>query len=317
LPIIEALTRKFKLAEDCSDLSVIANQCPLNLTGADFYALCSDALLKAMTRKAEEVDAIIAQINDENETEIQKEREMDSMSGVTKRKVRSHPHPLTPQYYLAELSKKEDIEIKVSKVDFENALRELVPSVSEAEMQHYRSVREKFETVKKEGKDEERKEEMQASENRKVMEGLGSQNPDLERQRKMFYDLMKKDPEEAARLLGYQSVGGLIDSSSSSSSSVPAQTSKSTLSSVSNPSNLKDEVEAEPCDLASQVTSSTIEASASEAQSTVAKSATGSVISPPIEAPNKNQKVEGESNGQEASGGKGKGKNKGKGKGKA
>lgn len=55
LKIIEALTRKFKLAPS-TDLRAVAEACPFNYTGADFYALCSDAMLKAMARKAEEVD---------------------------------------------------------------------------------------------------------------------------------------------------------------------------------------------------------------------------------------------------------------------
>lgn len=58
LNIINALTRKFRLHPDL-DLADIARQCPFNYTGADFYALCSDAMLKAMTRKAEEIDAKI------------------------------------------------------------------------------------------------------------------------------------------------------------------------------------------------------------------------------------------------------------------
>lgn len=61
LKIIEALTRKFKLEPEC-DLAAIAAQCPFNYTGADFYALCSDALLKAMSRKAEAVDARIGEL---------------------------------------------------------------------------------------------------------------------------------------------------------------------------------------------------------------------------------------------------------------
>ena len=52
LNILQALTRKFKLDPDVGDLGCIADQCPFNLTGADFYALCSDAMLKAMTRKS-------------------------------------------------------------------------------------------------------------------------------------------------------------------------------------------------------------------------------------------------------------------------
>jgi peroxin-6 len=37
--------------EKTLDLSMIAEKCPKNLTGADFYALCSDAMLNALKRK--------------------------------------------------------------------------------------------------------------------------------------------------------------------------------------------------------------------------------------------------------------------------
>jgi hypothetical protein len=129
LTILQALTRKFKLDQDVGDLSCIANQCPFNLTGADFYALCSDAMLKAMTRKASEVDERISQIN---QTPGPKQ----------------HPHPLTAQYYLAELATPDEIEVKVNRRDFELALKELTPSVSEQEMQHYREVQAKFSSPK-------------------------------------------------------------------------------------------------------------------------------------------------------------------------
>jgi peroxin-6 len=58
LRILQALTRKFRL-DPVLDLASVARECPLNLTGADFYALCADALLKAMSRTAEEIDARI------------------------------------------------------------------------------------------------------------------------------------------------------------------------------------------------------------------------------------------------------------------
>jgi peroxin-6 len=59
LRILEALTRKFRL-DPALDLSRVASACPFNFTGADFYALCADALLKAMSRKAQEIDARIS-----------------------------------------------------------------------------------------------------------------------------------------------------------------------------------------------------------------------------------------------------------------
>ena len=60
LNILQALTRKFKLHPDL-ELARIAEQCPFHYTGADFYALCADALLKAMSRKAEELEATIGE----------------------------------------------------------------------------------------------------------------------------------------------------------------------------------------------------------------------------------------------------------------
>jgi peroxin-6 len=55
LNIIQALTRKFRL-DPTLDLAEIAKKCPFNYTGADLYALCSDAMLKAMSRLAEGID---------------------------------------------------------------------------------------------------------------------------------------------------------------------------------------------------------------------------------------------------------------------
>jgi peroxin-6 len=55
LNILNALTRKFPMSDEI-DLKAISEMCPFNFTGADFYALCSDAMLNAMNRKAMEVD---------------------------------------------------------------------------------------------------------------------------------------------------------------------------------------------------------------------------------------------------------------------
>lgn len=56
LRIIQALTRKFRLHPSL-DLANVAEKCPFNYTGADFYALCSDAMLKAMTRTADGIES--------------------------------------------------------------------------------------------------------------------------------------------------------------------------------------------------------------------------------------------------------------------
>ncbi|CAL1703853.1 unnamed protein product [Somion occarium] len=124
LDILHALTRKFKLHPDLR-LDQVAEACTFNFTGADFYALCADALLKAMSRKATEIDDKIANLN-------------------TTRKIEGHPYPLTPQYYLAELADPHEVDVLVTQEDFTSALHSLVPSVSPAEMEHYRRVQRQF-----------------------------------------------------------------------------------------------------------------------------------------------------------------------------
>jgi peroxin-6 len=64
--ILQALTRKFQLDSDV-DLLALAQSCPFNFTGADFYALCSDAMLKAMARKADEVEDTIRESQNASE----------------------------------------------------------------------------------------------------------------------------------------------------------------------------------------------------------------------------------------------------------
>ncbi|KAJ3288504.1 peroxisomal assembly protein [Borealophlyctis nickersoniae] len=123
--IVKALTRKFNLAPDF-DHAAVAEKCPFNYTGADFYALCSDAMLKAMVRTIESVDAKIAALNS---------------SGPHQ----SHPHPITPQYYLEVMATPEETNVQVTDQDFFAALAELVPSVSAQEMARYEEIRRRFE----------------------------------------------------------------------------------------------------------------------------------------------------------------------------
>lgn len=54
---------------------------------------------------------------------------------------------MTPQYYLAELATITETEVLVSGKDFEAALAELVPSVSQVEMDHYALVQQRFSGV--------------------------------------------------------------------------------------------------------------------------------------------------------------------------
>ncbi|KAE8446441.1 peroxisomal assembly protein [Mollisiaceae sp. DMI_Dod_QoI] len=128
LTIMEALTRKFTLHPSLS-LSRVASHLPFTYTGADFYALCSDAMLKAVTRQASLVDNKIAQINASN-----------ADSGKSK---------ISTAYFFDHFATNEDLAVMVTEEDFMSAERELVPSVSMKELEHYGKVREMFEKVEK------------------------------------------------------------------------------------------------------------------------------------------------------------------------
>jgi peroxin-6 len=120
--IIRALTRKFALA-DTVDLMAIAETCPFTFTGADFYALCSDAQLKAMTRAAEKVNA----------------------------KVAAYPRKVSIQWWFDHVAMPEDLAWEVEMQDFMAARKELIPSVSADEQETYRRLQSQFSAVKEKG----------------------------------------------------------------------------------------------------------------------------------------------------------------------
>ncbi|XP_064302598.1 peroxisome biogenesis factor 6 isoform X3 [Phalacrocorax carbo] len=55
LQVLSAVTRKFKL-DPSVNLTAILEKCPAQLTGADIYALCSDAMMCALKRKVEWIE---------------------------------------------------------------------------------------------------------------------------------------------------------------------------------------------------------------------------------------------------------------------
>ncbi|KAM5345343.1 hypothetical protein ACJ41O_011205 [Fusarium nematophilum] len=128
--ILEALTRKFTIHPSVS-LASVAERLPFTYTGADFYALCSDAMLKAVTRQASAVDTKIRAINTDPATQ----------------------HPISTAYYFDHYATAEDIAVMVTEEDFLAANDELVPSVSAGELAHYERVRATFEGGRDKGKD--------------------------------------------------------------------------------------------------------------------------------------------------------------------
>lgn len=99
--ILEALTRKFTLHPDVN-LPRVAHRLPFTYTGADLYALCSDAMLEAITRQATAVDE----------------------------KIKSLPDgPVTTAYFFDHLATPDDVAVMVTEQDFIDAQSKLVASV--------------------------------------------------------------------------------------------------------------------------------------------------------------------------------------------
>ncbi|KAJ4343193.1 peroxisomal assembly protein [Didymella glomerata] len=127
--ILEALSRKFTLHPDLS-LARVSRTLPFTYTGADMYALCSDAMLKAITRQARAVDKKVKEYND------------------------THDQKITIAYFFDHFATEEDTAVMVTEQDYIDAHKELVPSVSADELRHYDRVRRTFEGA---GKQEDKK----------------------------------------------------------------------------------------------------------------------------------------------------------------
>lgn len=84
-------------------------------------------MLKAVTRQASLVDSKISQINSSN-------------NSLGKPKI-------STAYFFDHYASKEDVAVMVTEEDFINAEKELVPSVSAKELEHYGMVRAQFEKV--------------------------------------------------------------------------------------------------------------------------------------------------------------------------
>ena len=121
LKILKALTRKFKLEEDVRLKDVIAT-CPNNYTGADFYALASNALSMAIRRRAKEIKGIIDETN---------------------KKCPYYEAPTTIPKFLQNLSE-DELDVKVSMSDFLRARESIVASVSKEENEKYLRLKEEY-----------------------------------------------------------------------------------------------------------------------------------------------------------------------------
>jgi len=104
LTILEALTRKFAIEEGCN-LMKVAETLPFTYTGADLYALCSDAMLKAITKQARHVDERIRDMERRGEGKV------------------------STAWWFDNVATEDDVKVIVRAEDFDEARRELVGSV--------------------------------------------------------------------------------------------------------------------------------------------------------------------------------------------
>jgi len=137
--ILEALTRKFRLSvEDCEIsnpedrktflfdvVKVLSDRKLTSLTGADFYALCSDAMLTAISRKIKKLEEGQKEASSIDKSESQKiELAKDSINMFESEKKEFE---------------KDSIKILVTKDDFVSAAEKLVPSVSQEDLNYYQN----------------------------------------------------------------------------------------------------------------------------------------------------------------------------------
>jgi hypothetical protein len=106
---------RFNLGSTVS-LELVAKECPFNLTGADFYALCSDALLSAV---AERIQQLEKQTIETKTIEV---------NGATATKTDGDGFD----------------NVVVEQRHFMDALSRLTPSVSLEEMKHYKKLQQSF-----------------------------------------------------------------------------------------------------------------------------------------------------------------------------
>ena len=157
LKIVTALTRKFRFQEEeeskerqrgCSFLSDVVARCPQNMTGADFYALCSQALSLAVLRCARVLSSEL-KLGGKSRGEVSAIlSDYERRSGQRRRRRRMNEGGErgrgTSEDEKEEASERSLLDVLVSREDFEAALRGVTPSVSEEELRHYENLRKEF-----------------------------------------------------------------------------------------------------------------------------------------------------------------------------
>ena len=119
IKVLQAQTRKLRLANDVN-FSTLNEKIPLNFTGADFYGLTSQGVLRALKRRINEINKLYKDSG-----------EKEGFNGFIESLLNEKP---------------EVAFVEVCEEDFEEALKTVKPSVSLEELKNYQSLKDKFVT---------------------------------------------------------------------------------------------------------------------------------------------------------------------------
>jgi len=130
LKILKAQTMHFNLGSSV-DFDEILSSCNDLFTGADLYALCSDALMIALTRTSKDLEAKLHTFNCNKDPDSQL-----SFNAFVEQLQQQNKDPSSSMSISA------SPQVIVEQDDFKLALSRLQPSVSKKELQHYKKLSE-------------------------------------------------------------------------------------------------------------------------------------------------------------------------------
>ena len=135
LATLRALTRKFAL-EPRVDLSRLVERMPPNLSGADLYSFCADALTRAIHERADEAKALARGAGGAEAAGGGSGRGSDGKGGCGGER-KEQPRGVSAEGAAT-------LPLAVGMRHFEAAIGELQPSVSEAQAAQYRQAQQRF-----------------------------------------------------------------------------------------------------------------------------------------------------------------------------
>ncbi|KAK9814693.1 hypothetical protein WJX72_009974 [[Myrmecia] bisecta] len=155
LRVLQALTRKFRLEEDV-DLEALACECPLTFTGADMYALCSDAWMNSLRRTIAAADEHVdSQENGRGGPSLSAQSLAKEPNGFTEgppgrssasgKPLEASGAQSSCQGQDQEQANESEDEVVVGQGDFWEALKQLSPSLSREELARYQKLRQQYE----------------------------------------------------------------------------------------------------------------------------------------------------------------------------